>query len=83
MAKGKLIWKGWVTEPKDIPQPVSIVFGANLRPKEEKPLDLQNLEKDPAKAATEYSGWITRGMRKKRAKKKLDLKPTKSNGGEP
>ena len=83
MPKGKLIWKGWSTTADQIPQPVSIVFGANLRPKEEKPLDLQNLEKDPAEAATEYSDWITRGLRKKRAKKKLDLKPTKSNGGEP
>jgi len=66
MPKGKLIWKGWSTRADQIPQPVSIIFGANLRPKAEKPLDLLNLEKDPAEAAAEHSDWITKLNRRKR-----------------
>jgi len=63
---GELIWKGWSTKAEDIPQPTSILFGANLR----KPLDLQNLDKDPAQAAMEQSDWITRLNRRKKAQKR-------------
>jgi hypothetical protein len=63
---GELIWKGWSTKAEDIPQPTSILFGANLR----KPLDLQNLDKDPAQAAMEQSDWITKLNRRKKAQKR-------------
>jgi hypothetical protein len=63
---GELIWKGWSTKAEDIPQPTSILLGANLR----KPLDLQNLDKDPAQAAMEQSDWITKLNRRKKAQKR-------------
>jgi len=63
---GELIWKGWSTKAEDIPQPTFILFGANLR----RPLDLQNLDKDPAQAAMEQSDWITKLNRRKKAQKR-------------
>lgn len=60
---GKLIWKGWSTRAEDIPQQTSILLGANIR----KPLDLQNLDKDPAEAALEQSDWTTKLNRRKKA----------------
>lgn len=63
---GELIWKGWSTKAEDIPQPTSILLGANLR----RPLDLQNLDKDPAQAAMEQSDWITKLNRRKKAQKR-------------
>ena len=68
--KGELIWKGWSTSASQIPQPVSIVYGANLRESSKREpksdlLDLQNLPQDPAEAAVLYSDELVRKMRQK------------------
>ena len=80
---GKLIWKNWSTQKDQIPQSVSILTSSNLMKNKKQPLDLQNLAIDPAQAAMEHSDWIARGLKKQRARTKINTKSLKDKGGMP